>query len=93
MGQVVVGERQSPIFPNVCAKIGCCQTVVSKKEGVQTPRSTGRTSLSNDPNSVLSERDIMNALIIGSVRSSYPVEGAAVLGFRARILRSSSGMK
>ena len=30
---------------------------------------------------------------IGSVRSGYPVEGAAALGFRARILRSSSGMK
>ena len=30
---------------------------------------------------------------IGSVRSDYPVEGAAALGFRAGILRSSSGMK
>ena len=30
---------------------------------------------------------------IGSVRSGYPVKGAAALGFRARILRSSSGMK
>ena len=31
--------------------------------------------------------------LIGSVRSGYPVEGAAALGFRVRILRSSSGMK
>ena len=30
---------------------------------------------------------------MGSVRSGYPVEGAAALGFRARILRSSSGME
>ena len=30
---------------------------------------------------------------IGSVRSGYPVEGAAALGFRAGILRSSSGVK
>ena len=30
---------------------------------------------------------------IGSVRSGYPVEGAAALGFRAGILPSSSGVK
>ena len=30
---------------------------------------------------------------IGSVRSGYPLEGAAALGFRASIIRSSSGMK
>ena len=30
---------------------------------------------------------------IGSVRSGYPVEGAAALGFRAGILLSSSGVK
>ena len=30
---------------------------------------------------------------IGSARSGYPVEGAAALGFRAGILRSSSGVK
>ena len=30
---------------------------------------------------------------IGSVRSGYPVEGAAALGFRAGILCSSSGVK
>ena len=36
---------------------------------------------------------IINHIPIGSVRSGYPVEGAAALGFRARILRSSTGMK
>ena len=67
MGQFLLGESQSRIFANVYAKIGCCQTVVSKKEGIHTPRSTCRTSLSNNPSSVLSERDIMNALIIADV--------------------------
>ena len=32
-------------------------------------------------------------IAIGSVRSGYPVEGAAALGFRTGILRSSSGTK
>ena len=34
-----------------------------------------------------------NSTPIGSVRSGYPVEGAAALGFRAGILRNSSGVK
>ena len=37
--------------------------------------------------------DWVTPIPIGSVCSGYPVEGAAALGFRARILRSSSGMK
>ena len=36
---------------------------------------------------------LTNISIIGSVRSGYPVEGAAALGFRACILRRSSGVK
>ena len=38
-----LGESQSRIYPNMCAKFGCGPTVVSKKGGgVQTDRQTDR---------------------------------------------------
>ena len=33
MGQFFVGESQSRIYTNMCAKFGCGPTVVSKKKG------------------------------------------------------------
>ena len=33
MGQFFLGENQSRIYPNMCAKLGCGPTVVSKKGG------------------------------------------------------------
>ena len=42
VGQFFLGESQSRIYPNMCAKFGCGPTVVSKKRGggVQTDRQT-----------------------------------------------------
>ena len=41
VGQFVLGESQSRIYPNMCAKFGCGPTVASKKGGYrQTDRQT-----------------------------------------------------
>ena len=44
VGQFVVGESQSRIYPNMCAKCGCGPTVVSKR-GVQADRQRGTAAL------------------------------------------------
>ena len=43
--QFFLGESQSHIYPNVCAKFGCGTTVVSKKRGVQTHTQTDKGTL------------------------------------------------
>ena len=46
MGQFFLGESQSRIYPNMCAKFGCCPTVVSKGGGYrQTDIQTDRVTL------------------------------------------------
>ena len=42
VGQFFLGESQSRIYPNMCAKFGCGPTVLSKKWGIQTDRQTDR---------------------------------------------------
>ena len=42
VGSFFLGESQSRIYPNICAKFGCGPTVESKKGGVQTDRQTDR---------------------------------------------------
>ena len=47
MGQFFLGEIQSRIYPNTCAKFGCGPTVVSKRGGggVQTDIQTDKGTL------------------------------------------------
>ena len=45
MGQILLAENESHIYPNMCAKFGCGPTVVSKKKGVQTDRQTDKGTL------------------------------------------------
>ena len=44
-GSIFLGESQSRIYPNMCAKLGCGATVVSKGGGVQTDRQTDKGTL------------------------------------------------
>ena len=44
VGQFFLGESQSRIYPNMCAKFGCGPTVVSKKKG-GTDRQTDKGTL------------------------------------------------
>ena len=47
-GSIFLGESQSRIYPNMCAKFGCGPTVVSKKKGgreTQTDRQTDKGTL------------------------------------------------
>ena len=43
-GSIFLGESQSRIYPNMCAKFGCGPTVVSKKKG-GTDRQTDKRTL------------------------------------------------
>ena len=45
VGQFFLGESQSSIYPNMCAKFGCAPTVVSKREEVQTDRQMDNAAL------------------------------------------------
>ena len=49
MGQFVLAENESHIYPNMCAKFGCSPTVVSKKRGGyrQTDRQREAAALYN----------------------------------------------
>ena len=42
---IFLGESQSRIYPNMCAKFGCGPTVVSKRGGVQTDRQRDTVAL------------------------------------------------
>ena len=44
-GSIFLGESQSRIYPNMCAKFGCGPTVVSKRGGVQTYRQRDTAAL------------------------------------------------
>ena len=40
-----LAENESNIYPNMCAKVGCGPTVVSKKRGGGTDRQTDKGTL------------------------------------------------
>ena len=44
-GSFFLGESQSRIYPNMCAKFGCGPTVVSKRGGGGTDRHTDKGTL------------------------------------------------
>ena len=44
-GSIFLGESQSRIYQNMCAKFGCGPTVVSKNGVVQTDRQTDNGTL------------------------------------------------
>ena len=47
MGQTFLGESQSRIYPNMCAKFGCGSTIVSERGGggVHTDKQTDKGTL------------------------------------------------